>query len=378
MTILGIETSCDDTAISLIKIKNSHSPSFAVISNLISSQTDIHRQWGGIYPKLARREHQKNLLPLFKQALLEGAFLKKGKEKIKKEIKEILKKEEILQPVIYRFLKQYQKPPIDLIALTVGPGLDPSLWVGINFAKALSGQWQIPIVPVNHLEAHLIISLFSFKNNLWRFQTDACFPAMGLIVSGGHTQLVLIKELGQYEIVGETRDDAAGECFDKAARILGLGYPGGPAIAAAAKKVTTSKTITPVTPLPRPMIKQKNLDFSFSGLKTALFYRWQKQSIPSQISAEAKEVQQAIIEVLITKTARAIEKYQVKALIVGGGVMANEELRRQLSEKIKVKIFFPQVKESLDNALMISITGYLNRKKSVNYDKIQASPNFKM
>lgn len=373
MKILAIETSCDDTAIALIETENEEIPSFRVLSNLISSQTEIHREWGGIHPSLARREHQKNL-PL----LLEETLTEKGESKVKDEIAKILEREEIMLPSLIEVLKKHKRPDIDLIALTVGPGLDPSLWTGVNFAKALSCQWEIPIVPVNHIEAHLLISLFSFEDGLLKFTAENDdFPAMGLIVSGGHTQLVLMSGPGSYEIVGETRDDAAGECFDKTARILGLGYPGGPAISAKAEGATGS-----VEPLPRPMLDQKNHDFSFSGLKTAVLYRHKKEpekiKDDSHVRAESKEIQQAIIDVLISKTLSAAKEYGAKSIVTGGGVISNTELRRQLAERTGMKVFFPAKEGRTDNALMISVVGYHNRKKAVKYDMIEANPNLRL
>ena len=373
MRILAIETSCDDTAIALIETADEMIPSFRVLFNVISSQTEIHREWGGVYPSLARREHQKNLPLLFEQILIE----KKDNE-VKKEIEKILEREKLMLPSVIALLEQYKKPDIDLLALTVGPGLAPSLWTGINFAKALSCQWEIPIVSVNHIEAHLLISLFSFEDDFLSFTAGIDdFPAMGLIVSGGHTQLVLMNNPGNYKIVGETLDDAAGECFDKAARILGLGYPGGPAISVKAEEATES-----VEPLPRPMLNQKNHDFSFSGLKTAILYRHKKD--PEKIKdenylrAESKEIQQAIIDVLISKTLSAAKEYGVKSIVTGGGVISNKELRRQLAERADTKVFFPTKEGRTDNALMISVAGYYNKEKTVKYDMIEAVPNLRI
>ncbi|GAI39325.1 unnamed protein product, partial [marine sediment metagenome] len=200
MNILAIDTSCDDTCISILKVKNQKSKTieFNILSNIVSSQIKVHQKYGGVYPFLAKREHQKNLMPVLKQALKKAKLLK---------------------------LSKSQKPDIDIIAVTIGPGLDPCLWMGVNFAKALSYFWQVPIIPVNHIEGHLLANLLP----------QIVFPAVCLVVSGGHTQLILMRKIGDYKIIGETRDDAAGECFDKTARILGLGYPGGPAIAALAE-----------------------------------------------------------------------------------------------------------------------------------------------
>ncbi len=373
MKILAVETSCDDSAIAVIETENEKIPSFRVLANLISSQTEIHRKWGGINPLLARREHQKNLPLLLNEILTE-----KGGNKVKKEIMKIVEKEEIMLPLLISVLQNNKKPDIDLIALTVGPGLDPSLWTGVSFAKALSCQWEIPIVPINHIEAHLLISLFSFKDGLLECQAkESDFPAIGLVVSGGHTQLVLIERLGKYEVVGETRDDAAGECFDKTARILGLGYPGGPEIAAKAEGAAT-----PVEPLPRPMINQKNYDFSFSGLKTAVLYRYKKDPARMEneenLRAEAGEIQRAIVDVIVSKTISAARNYGTMSIITGGGVISNEELRKELAQKAGLKVFFPIREGRTDNALMISVAGYYNRKGAVKYDMIEAKPNLRL
>ena len=382
MKILGIETSCDDTCLSLISLIDREIPSFHIESHLISSQDSVHKEWGGVYPILAQREHQKNLLPLFMQLLKKSNLLEEGVFEIdEREIGNILSREEIITPMLVLFLKKYKKPAIDYISLTIGPGLSPSLWVGVNFARAISFAWDIPIIPVNHIEAHLIISLFSIKKDICSMIASD-FPAIGLVVSGGHTQLSLIRKIGQYEIIGETRDDAAGECFDKTARILGLDYPGGPAIAKQAEQWKDSERIIS-EPLPRPMINQKNLDFSFSGLKTAVLYRnrlKQKKNDLNYVKSEAREIQQAIIDVLIHKTFLAIKEHQAKSIIIGGGVSANKELRYQFEEKKGggITLFFPPKNTSTDNALMIAVTGYFNRQNACKYDMIKANPNLRI
>ncbi len=316
MNILAIETSCDDTCVAVIKASKK---GFKVLSNIVSSQIEIHKKWGGVYPMLARREHQKNLAPVLAEAL----------EKAK-------------------------NPKIDLIAVTIGPGLEPCLWVGLNFAKALSYYWNLSLIPVNHIEAHILIN------------QPKDFPALALIVSGGHTQLILVKNIGKYKLLGETRDDAAGECFDKIARILGLGYPGGPAIA---KEAKGKSSIT----LPRPMINQKNYDFSFSGLKTAVLYKFKKRYTRDL----AVESQQAIIDVLIKKTLKAARDYRVKAIILGGGVSANKELRRQLKQKAKgFKLLMPDFKYCTDNAVMTAITAYF--KKPQDSRKLKPDANLRI
>ncbi|MDD4062443.1 MAG: tRNA (adenosine(37)-N6)-threonylcarbamoyltransferase complex transferase subunit TsaD [Candidatus Pacebacteria bacterium] len=360
MKILGIETSCDDTCVSVIK-------DFEILANVVSSQIKVHQKWGGVYPTIARREHQKNLTTVFKKALEKSNLLIKEKSLIEEEkIKEILLKEDVLLKKTITLLKNYKKPDIDFIAVTYGPGLDPSLWSGINFAKALSAEWKIPIIPVNHIEAHLLISLFEIKNNKLK-QKSVNFPAIGLIASGGHTQLVLVKSLGKYKTIGETRDDAAGECLDKIARILGLKYPGGPAIAKRAK-LCKNNLIT----LPRPMINHKNYDFSFSGLKTAVLYSKDKDSV----NCMAKEAQQAVIDVLLKKTLLASKEYRAQSIILGGGVTANEELRKQFSKQFKCLLLPPKGAQT-DNALMIAVAGHIS-PKTKNYARIKSNPNLRI
>jgi len=309
MLILGIETSCDDTGIAIIKVSGKKRPIFNIISNVVSSQIKVHQKYGGVVPNLAAREHLRNIEPCLKTAF------KKAKIKPK---------------------------DIDLIAVTIGPGLIPSLLIGVHFAKALAYKLQKHIVGVNHIEAHILANLLENK--------EIKFPAIALVVSGGHTQLVLMKKIGDYEILGETRDDAAGECFDKVAKLLGLGYPGGPEISKQAEKAKKSSI-----ELPRPMINQKNYDFSFSGLKTAVLYKTKKQKI--NIPEMCKETQQAIIDVLIKKTLRAAKEYKAKTIILAGGVAANKELRKQL----KGKVLIPDLSLCTDNGAMIAIAGYFNK-----------------
>ena len=345
MIILSIDTSCDDTCIAVLKIEKKK---IKVLSNIVSSQIEIHKEYGGVFPSLAKREHEKNLVPVLKQALKNA----RRKEKFKKP---------------------------DLIAVTIGPGLEPCLWVGLNFAKSLSLVWNIPLIPVNHIEGHI---LANFINHIPKF------PMLALIVSGGHTQLILMKKLGSYKIIGETRDDAAGECFDKTARILGLPYPGGPNIAHWAKQFSTSNLKNPVK-LPRPMMFTKDYDFSFSGLKTAVLYEYKKRdkktrSSKKYIAEVAKEIQQSIIDVLIKKTFKAAKDYKVKTIILGGGVSANQELRKQFKKKIAKelpKCFFsvPELKTCTDNAAMIGIAGYFNKKNaSKNPQKIKVNSNLRI
>ncbi len=317
MIILGIETSCDDTGIAIVEVAPTKvGVVFDILSNTISSQIKVHQKYGGVVPNLAAREHLKNIEPCLKTTF-----------------------------------KQVKTKPkdIDLIAVTIGPGLIPSLLIGVHFAKTLAYKWQKPIVGVNHIEAHILAILLKNKK--------IKFPAIALVVSGGHTQLILMSDIGKYKILGETRDDAAGECFDKVAKLLGLGYPGGPEISKQAEKCKKSNI-----DLTRPMINHKNYDFSFSGLKTAVLYKTKKQKV--NIPEMAKETQQAIIDVLISKTMKAAKECKAKTIILSGGVAANEELRNQLNVKCKllnVNFLVPTKNLCTDNGTMIAVAGYFNK-----------------
>jgi len=393
--MLAIETSCDDTGIAILEAgPKGH---FKVLSNIVSSQIEVHKKYGGVYPALAKREHQKNLVPTLKLALTEAGML--GNSKFQdtnyKQISNsklqilntILEREPELQKQLIPFLQKYEKPDVDLIAVTNGPGLEPCLWVGVNFAKTLAFYWDIPTVVVNHVKAHI------FANDLNKPLTKKDFPALCLVVSGGHTQLFLMKDFGKYEILGETRDDAAGECFDKCAKILGLGYPGGPIISKLAATQMESGRASPLRGgkafnlLPRPMIGTKDYDFSFSGLKTAVLYADRKVKNKNQKYKQmmAAEVQQAIIDVLIKKTMKAAMDFKVKTIILGGGVAANKELRKQFSEKIKkiiptTNLLIPEPKYCTDNGLMVAITGYFRAKqnKFTKWQDIKADSNLRI
>ncbi len=343
MIILGIETSCDDTGIAVLEAKPAKTgPIFNILSNIVSSQIKTHTPFGGVVPNLAAREHLKNIGPCLKTALKEANKTTKD---------------------------------IDLIAITIGPGLIPSLLIGVNFAKALAYKYNIPIIGINHIEAHILAALNGNFSRTTR-------PVIALTVSGGHTQLVLIKNIGKYRIIGETRDDAAGECFDKVAKLLNLGYPGGPAISKMAEKFMSESQIK----LPRPMMNHKNYEFSFSGLKTAVLYliQGQKSKIKSQkfIQNVCHETQQAIIDVLIDKTLRAAKEYKAKTIILSGGVAANAELRKQLQsacKKIKIRVLIPELKLCMDNGAMIAMAGWLNRNKQTkNYSSITANANLRI
>ena len=286
-------------------------------------------------------------------------------------IKNILTRETDLFKKIIPFLKKYKKPDIDFISITNGPGLEPCLWVGVNFAKCLSYFWNIPLIPTNHVESHILVNILDNPN--------IKFPAISLVVSGGHTQIILVKKIGKYKILGETRDDAAGECFDKCAKILGLSYPGGPIISKLAENAKT-KTL-----LPRPMFNTKDYDFSFSGLKTSVLYANRETKIKNKKYKEEMSagVQQAIIDVLIKKTIKAAKDFDVKSLILGGGVSANQELKKQFKIKLEKEspnttLFVPKPSLSTDNGLMVAITGFYHLNKKVNWKNLKADGNLRI
>ena len=406
MIILAIETSCDETSVAIVEAKGGlKNPSFEILSNVVLSQIKIHARWGGVVPMMAKREHQKNLIPIFKKALIKSELLKPttvvgSQNRHRKSVLAILNREPELLEQFLKFIPTIKIPKIDVIAVTVGPGLEPALWVGVNFAKALATVWNKPIVGVNHMEGHVVASLLKL-NLKSKISEIMQFPAIALLVSGGHTELVLIKKWGDYKIVGQTRDDAAGECFDKTARMLELPYPGGPQIAKQAenfKKYPLTFRIGGWTrreiekeafniKLPRPMIDSKDYDFSFSGLKTAVLYmlrdmKERRVNIGDFTPMICNEIQQAIIDVLISKTIKAAKEYDAKSIILGGGVAANSELRLQMKKAVKDKLsstalYLPPAKLTTDNAAMIGAAGYLRaaKKEFINPNKLVAQGN---
>ena len=379
MRILSIETSCDDTGIAILEVTKSGD--FVVLANVVASQIQVHQQYSGVHPGLAKREHQRNLVPTLIEALEKSSSLKINSSANfatakNTEINEILQRETELQKQLVPFLEKYQKPDIDLISVTNGPGLEPCLWVGVTFAKALSAFWNIPVVPTNHIESHILVNLLENKN--------IKFPAIALVVSGGHTQIILVKKIGKYKILGETKDDAAGECFDKCAKLLGLGYPGGPVISKLAENVEVKNS------LPRPMMHTKDYDFSFSGLKTAVLYADREVANKNENYKKqmAAEVQQAIVDVLIKKTIKAVKDFKARSLILGGGVTANAELRKQIKNKLekespKTEFFVPKPSLSTDNGLMVAVTGFYHKKNakvptSGSWQNIKADGNLRI
>jgi N6-L-threonylcarbamoyladenine synthase len=326
--ILGIETSCDETAAAVVEDGS------RIVSNVVASQIDIHARYGGIVPEVASRQHILTIIPVVREA----------KSKI-----------------------AWQE--VDGIAVTFGPGLAGSLLVGVNTAKGLALAMKIPIVGVNHLEAHIYANWLACSHKSSRSKDDGSarankqvkFPCLCLIASGGHSDLVLMKGHGQFEKVGRTRDDAAGEAFDKAARILDLGYPGGPAIEQA------SRSGVPNLALPRAWLKD-SYDFSFSGLKTALWHLVHKGEI--SVADAAASFQLAVVDVLVAKTIEAAKELKVEQILLSGGVVANGMLREHFLADSPVPVLIPPPALCTDNAAMVAACGYyhLSRGETSGYD----------
>lgn len=337
MRILGIESSCDETAFSVLEVDPSGGL-VEVVENLVSSQVPIHQQYGGVVPEIAARTHVLETVALF-------------------------------QDVVSRQPLQ----SLDLIAVTRGPGLPTALQVGVEAARMMSFLSGVPVMGVNHLEGHLASSwLKASHREQWQF------PLLALVVSGGHTELVLMKDFCDYEIIGETRDDAAGEAFDKCAKLIGLPYPGGPEIAKLALKGSGTRF-----GLPRPMLEDPSLDFSFSGLKTAVRQTWELCAKTEQDKADlAASVQEAIVDVLVKKTMKAVKQQKVHGVLVVGGVSANVRLREvmelTLKEAFPKVAFLPSDRQYItDNAAMIAAAGYWRWRQGERQDwrSLDIDPN---
>lgn len=333
MIILAIETSCDETSVGIIR-KKKHK--LELLSNAISSSLPIHAATGGIIPENAAREQIKLIIPVIESAIGQCSNLTIN--------------------------------DIDAIAVTYGPGLLGSLLVGVETAKTLSFAFNKPLIPTNHLIGHIYANWV--EQNL-----EIKFPALSLVVSGGHTDLVLIKSHGKVKWLGGTRDDAAGEAYDKIGRLLGLPYPGGPAIEKSALKGDPKSF-----KFPRPMIDSNDLDFSFSGLKTAVLREVQtiKQLDNEKIANICASVQDAITDVLVSKTLRAAKKFEAKSILLGGGVAANQKLRDELKfkikdSKLKIELFIPEKFLCTDNGAMIAAAAFFNGKP-VNFENVEANP----
>lgn len=371
MIILSIETSCDETAVAIIKRARGKQVRFEVLSNKILSQVDLHTKYGGVFPMLAKREHAKALTQLIAEALHEADLLVERTNTFhlpmaeKNRLEKMLEKEEDMLKALLVLFEGIQKPNIDAIAVTMGPGLAPALWVGVNAAMALNTVWGIPLYPINHMEGHVIASILRKNENLYEL-SQIEYPSVALLISGGHTELVRIPKLRSYHVIGSTRDDAVGEAFDKVARMLSLPYPGGPQISLLAEKARNeSITVDEDLRLPRPMINSKDLFLSFSGLKTAVMVRLKKYT---EITDELKkmislEFENAVTDVLVAKVKQAVYETRAKTLVVGGGVSANIHIRKalqELSEAEGFTLYIPEKELSTDNGLMIAATGLLH------------------
>ncbi len=327
MRILGIESSCDETALAVIEKQEDR---LVIEKQALASQIAVHAQYGGVVPEVAAREHAQHIFPLLKQLSIETT----GKG-------------------------------IDAIAVTSGPGLIPALRIGVELAKTLAWVWNKPLVAVNHLEGHVY--------SVWIHEPLPMFPALCLLVSGGHTELLLMRDHGRYELIGMTRDDAAGEAFDKVAKLLGLSYPGGPEISRLAIKGNAS-----AINFPRPMLHTTDGDFSFSGLKTAVRKHVEScvfagRSLP--VADIAASFQQAIVDVLVEKTRRAVHQFQPRSVILSGGVSANRLLRNSLASELRYEFpsltfHVPDVSLTGDNAIMIAIAGAFRFEKGETVDPL--------
>ena len=392
MRILSVETSCDETGISIVDTERSENGvSITVRADKLLSQALLHAEYGGVYPSLAKREHSKNLGPLLVEALKQAdTFTPAQEPKVTQEIiskiKELLHREPELFVHLATLLTNIEKPPVDAIAVTRGPGLEPALWVGVNFAKALSFAWNIPVMPMNHMEGHLAAAFATEIAKGKYILEKPPLPALTLLISGGHTELILIKDwfsdelTNDYKKIGATRDDAVGEAFDKTARLLGLPYPGGPEISKLAAAARNENLAQPYS-LPRPMIQTDDYEFSFSGLKTAVRTLVQSIENPTEIQKKqiAREIEDAIIEVLVAKTRRAIDEYGIQSLAIGGGVSASIHIRNALEKVVaeysEMKLYKPAPSLSTDNGLMIAFAAAMNTYSTTNLDEILANGN---
>jgi len=342
MLFLGIETSCDETAIAVVADGRS------ILSNVISSQVEVHARYGGVVPEVASRQHMLAITPIYRKALVEAGVASND---------------------------------LDAIAVTVGPGLAGSLLVGVNYAKGIALGLGAPLYGMNHLEGHMYAGWLEDGPTP---EEAIGFPMVCLLVSGGHTELVLMRGHGDYELLGSTRDDAAGEAFDKAARVLGLGYPGGPAIQ------KTAELATRIEPLPRAWMRG-TLEFSFSGLKTALLNKAREQGVaigldqgrPEGLDAAGVErrnalaagFQEAVVDVLVRKTLEAVEQYDARGIIVGGGVSANASLRATIQEKSQVPVAIPRPVLCTDNGAMIAAAAFYGIQRGLQPDMaVDANP----
>jgi N6-L-threonylcarbamoyladenine synthase len=371
MILLSIETSCDETAVCIVKRIRGKSIRFEVLSHKVLSQVDLHAQYGGVFPALAKREHAKALTQLIAECLAEADLLVERTNDYhipqpeRKKLEALLEREPEMLTAMKVMFEGIKKPSVDAIAVTMGPGLEPALWVGINGALALNTIWDIPVYPINHMEGHVVASVLSHSGDAYEIP-ELEFPVCALLISGGHTELVRISKWRSYKVIGKTKDDAVGEAFDKVARLLDLSYPGGPQISKVAEHARKEGIIVDEDlRLPRPMLHSGDLHFSLSGLKTAVLTRVNKRKPLDERTKKmiALEFENAVTDVLVAKVRQAMYETRARTLIIGGGVSANTHIRfalKELSEAEGFELFVPDRSLSTDNGLMIASTGLLH------------------
>lgn len=328
MRVLGIETSCDETGVAVYDTER------GLLAQVLHSQVDLHAVYGGVVPEIASRDHLKRLLPLVREVLAEAGI---------------------------------ERP--DAIAYTAGPGLVGALMVGSGLANGLAMAWQVPVVPVHHMEGHLLAPMLEDES--------PDYPFLALLVSGGHTLLVGVEGIGEYRLLGTTLDDAAGEAFDKTAKLLGLPYPGGPALASLASSGRPNAFA-----FPRPMLNRPGYDFSFSGLKTAVMLRVREAEAAGLIDAQRADIaasfQAAVVDTLVGKTLRAAQAEGFSRIIIAGGVGANTLLREQLAERFEGRVYYPRLEYCTDNGAMIAVAGACRLRDAKAPEKIEARARWRL
>lgn len=328
MNILGIETSCDETGVAL------YSSETGLLADALHSQIDLHAVYGGVVPEIASRDHIRCLLPLITQVLGETGI---------------------------------ERP--DAIAYTAGPGLVGALMVGSGMANGLGLAWNCPVIAIHHMEGHLLAPMLEDE--------PPQFPFLALLVSGGHSMLITVRGLGEYEVLGTTLDDAVGEAFDKTAKLLGLGYPGGPALAALAEQGNDSAYA-----LPRPMLNRPGLDFSFSGLKTAVMLEVKKATASGELEARradlAASFQRAAVDTLTARALKAAKQAGLERIVVAGGVGANKLLREEMASRFEGKVFYPRLDFCTDNGAMIAVAGALRLADAASANEIRAQARWSL
>lgn len=328
MNVLGIETSCDETGVALYNTER------GLLAEALHSQVDLHAVYGGVVPEIASRDHIRCLLPLIQQVLTEGNIER-----------------------------------ADAIAYTAGPGLVGALMVGGGLANGLGVAWDCPVIPVHHMEGHLLATLLEDE--------PPAFPFLALLVSGGHTMLINVSQLGDYRILGTTLDDAVGEAFDKSAKLLGLGYPGGPALAALAESGDDAAFA-----FPRPMLKRAGLDFSFSGLKTAVMLEVRKHEAAGTFAANraniAASFQRAAVDTLVTRAVQAAKQEGLTRIVIAGGVGANRLLRAEITQRFEGTVHYPRMEFCTDNGAMIAIAGALRLADAAGASEIKAQARWSL